>query len=174
MSASPSTIFAGPEHVGKICPVCGASIVPYQMIEIAGPEGVPLHRRCYEASQRGEAPAMAAAAEAPAPGAASFAGAPLRGEATTETMRVRGSKIFILLLCLFFVIIGPMVGIVVGFLWADPQASPLRRRDGRELLIFASIVFTLQLIGLVLGMTGVMEALQSATLGHSGILPTIP
>ena len=59
-------------------------------------------------------------------------------------------------------VIGPIIGIVVGSLWLGPESSPVRRRDGRELLVICSVLFVIQVAMFALMLTGALGALSGA------------
>ena len=78
-----------------------------------------------------------------------------------EATRPLGAKIFLMLISASIFLLGPMIGIAVGFVWCDPQGSILKRRDGRELLIFSSVLFVFELVILACFFANLAEFVQS-------------
>jgi hypothetical protein len=164
---APKLLHAGPEHIGRFCTVCGRAITEYQMIQIPGPGRAPIHRACWE--EHGETPQPADSADAPSASQATAA-RPTTPRITESIM----PKVYLLFLAALATLLGPMIGLAVGFFWMGEGNSPVRRRDGKELLIFSAVMFVLQLIMVMLMIAGVVEVFRSGALDRGAVFPRLP
>lgn len=158
MPPSTSPLFAGPAHVGRLCPGCSQPIELHQLIQIDPVGGAPHHQRCWESVLEHRPPAAG-------PQGAGGGDQPAADTPTAEVPRLNRAKILLMVLCVLVGILGPMLGIVIGFLWTDPQAPAPRRRDGRELMIFASVLFAVHLLGVFFGAVNLAHLLTDGTSG---------
>lgn len=155
MSASP--IYATQAHAGQVCILCQQPITLHQLIRLDHPSGGPVHLRCWEGSGAINEPAPAFAPTAqPA--------APIPAAQAEEQLPGSRGKIALLIAAGVIPLLGPMLGIVVGFIWLDPKGHPVRRRDGRELLIFSVVLFIYHLINLACTVGWLMDELRSGNL----------
>jgi uncharacterized Tic20 family protein len=83
-------------------------------------------------------------------------------------------KVYLLFLAALATLLGPMIGLAVGFFWMGEGNSPVRRRDGKELLIFSAVMFVLQLIMVMLMIAGVVEVFRSGALDRGAVFPRLP
>ncbi len=166
----PAVAHAGPEHIGRFCRLCGKPITLHQLIQTTGPDAPPVHRICWEHGG-GKLPANDSVTEA-TPGPAWSTPTPALEDSPAD--QATGLKIFLMILAAVFTLIGPMIGVVVGFLWLDKRNSPLRRRDGRELLIFSAVMFVVELVMLVCLIGGVLDLVRTGAMSPPSGWPFLP
>lgn len=159
--------YAGPEHTGSICPICQEAISAHQLIQMCEVCGLPVHRRCWESGRgcsRLECPGGSVAASVEPgrpPQIQAQVGIPAPAVGAGPVPREpAGSSVALLLFAAIIPVIGPMFGIVFGFLWLDPARTPAKRRDGRILLIFSIVMFIISLISVAVNFAAFLEVLQ--------------
>lgn len=72
--------------------------------------------------------------------------------------------IALLLLIGIIPILGPMLGIIVGFLWLDPVNPTIKRRDGKILVVLACVLFVLHVIACSCQLAEQLRLMQSGTI----------
>jgi hypothetical protein len=168
MSQSPPPIlYAEPQHVGEICPVCGEAVREHQLVRVVN--GVVHHHRCWEGHASGSGAVQSSSPPtATAAGVAPFAGTPVSplsvGTQAPESLPGAGGMITLLLLIGIIPILGPMLGIIFGFLWLDPAHPTVKRRDGKILIVLACVLFVLHIIACSCQLAEELRLMRSGTI----------
>ncbi len=174
MTSSAFTVaLAGPEHTGTACSVCAEAIGAHQLLHLCDVCAAPAHQRCWEQSNGCGRPECAAKTSPVSPQAPASSLAP-SPSVETEALPSQGGKIFLLLVAMTLTVLGPMIGIVVGFVWLAPQGHPVRRGDGRELLILCSVLFVIHVLMLTLVLSGMIALVQEGMFQTAGGLGSLP